>query len=271
VQSVGVFDGTVTFASAVTPSSGVVVSFSPTGIAPPRGGTATAQMLVVAQRNVPTGEYKILVTAASGSNSKQLTITVTVTGCLIATATYGSEISPEVQFLRAFRDFQITRTFAGSNFMTAFNTWYYSFSPAVAQYEYDHSTTQTVMKFVLYPLIGILHMSSASYSLLAFQPELAALAAGIVASSLIGAVYLALPTSGVFWLVRRRLHKTTERRVAKWLTGLLIVLIFAFVISEMLAVPVAMMLVSAGIVLTVLTMGSVLLGFAIIEFAKRRF
>ena len=38
-------------------------------------------------------------------------------GCIIATSTYGSELSPEVQFLREFRDDTVLNTFAGSGFM----------------------------------------------------------------------------------------------------------------------------------------------------------
>jgi peptide/nickel transport system substrate-binding protein len=45
-------------------------------------------------------------------------------GCVIATATFGSELSPEVQFLRTFRDQKVMVTFAGSQFMVVFNASY---------------------------------------------------------------------------------------------------------------------------------------------------
>ena len=50
-------------------------------------------------------------------------------GCLIATAAYGSEMSPQVQMLREIRDNQLMNTESGSAFMSAFNNVYYSFSP----------------------------------------------------------------------------------------------------------------------------------------------
>ncbi|MBT6647139.1 MAG: pentapeptide repeat-containing protein, partial [Thaumarchaeota archaeon] len=52
-------------------------------------------------------------------------------GCLIATATYGSELSPQVQLLRELRDNQLLQTESGTQFMTMFNDVYYSFSPII--------------------------------------------------------------------------------------------------------------------------------------------
>ena len=40
-------------------------------------------------------------------------------GCLIATATYGSEIAPQVQMLREIRDNQLMNTESGSAFMSS--------------------------------------------------------------------------------------------------------------------------------------------------------
>jgi len=56
-------------------------------------------------------------------------------GCLIATAAYGSELAPQVQFLREIRDSTIMSTTSGSTFMTGFNQLYYSFSPTIADME----------------------------------------------------------------------------------------------------------------------------------------
>jgi len=51
-------------------------------------------------------------------------------GCLIATATFGTELAPQVQFLREIRDNALMTTVSGASFMGGFNTIYYSFSPA---------------------------------------------------------------------------------------------------------------------------------------------
>jgi hypothetical protein len=110
--------------------------------------------------------------------------------CIIATVTFGSEVTPEVQFLRNFRDHLVLSTHAGSAFMNVFNSWYYSFSPQVADFIVLHDAMRTPLRIALYPLLGILELSSAAYSELAFMPELAITTAGILASALIGLVYL---------------------------------------------------------------------------------
>ena len=56
-------------------------------------------------------------------------------GCLIATATYGSELAPQVQQLRELRDNKLLQTETGTNFMSSFNDFYYSFSPYIADLE----------------------------------------------------------------------------------------------------------------------------------------
>jgi len=50
-------------------------------------------------------------------------------GCLIATATFGSELAPQVQQLRELRDNKLLQTNSGSAFMSGFNQFYYLFSP----------------------------------------------------------------------------------------------------------------------------------------------
>ncbi len=49
-------------------------------------------------------------------------------GCLIATATFGSELAPQVQQLRELRDNSLLNTESGTSFMKLFNDFYYSFS-----------------------------------------------------------------------------------------------------------------------------------------------
>jgi hypothetical protein len=110
--------------------------------------------------------------------------------CIIATVTFGSEAAPQVQFLRDFRDHLVLSTLAGSAFMNVFNSWYYSFSPQVANFIVLHDSMRNPLRFVLYPLLGILELSSATYSTLSFAPEFAITVAGILASALIGLVYL---------------------------------------------------------------------------------
>jgi len=74
-------------------------------------------------------------------------------GCLIATAAFGSELSPQVQFLREIRDNTVLQTESGTIFMTGFNQFYYSFSPAIADYERENPTFKEAVKLTLTPLL----------------------------------------------------------------------------------------------------------------------
>ena len=74
-------------------------------------------------------------------------------GCLIATAAYGSEMAPQVQFLREIRDNTVLQTQSGVSFMSAFNQFYYSFSPAVADYERENPVFKEAVKVGLTPLL----------------------------------------------------------------------------------------------------------------------
>jgi hypothetical protein len=74
-------------------------------------------------------------------------------GCLIATATFGSELAPQVQFLREIRDNTILQTESGTSFMTSFNQFYYSFSPTIADYERENPAFKEAVKITLTPLL----------------------------------------------------------------------------------------------------------------------
>ena len=74
-------------------------------------------------------------------------------GCLIATAAFGSEMAPQVQFLREIRDGTVMSTESGTAFMTGFNQFYYSFSPYVADYERENPVFKEAVKVTLTPLL----------------------------------------------------------------------------------------------------------------------
>lgn len=127
-------------------------------------------------------------TGTETPGEKQNGDTAQPSGCLIATAAFGSELTPQVQFLRDFRDQRILSTAAGSSFMNVFNSWYYSFSPTIADYEREQPWLQTTVKTAVYPLLGILHVSEKAYDLAAGEGS--SVLAGFTASSLIGILYL---------------------------------------------------------------------------------
>ena len=77
-------------------------------------------------------------------------------GCLIATATYGSELAPQVQQLRELRDNSLLNTELGTSFMKSFNDFYYSFSPVIADYERENHVFKEMVKIVITPMISSL-------------------------------------------------------------------------------------------------------------------
>ncbi len=184
----------------------------------------------------------------SASSSKAFTVKKE-SDCIIATATYGSELNPNVQFLRSFRDDTILSTFTGSSFMTVFNEFYYSFSPSVASVIADNSPLRDIMKVVLYPLIGILQVSSAVFSVFSFSPELGVVIAGSVASSLIGVTYF-LPLA----LILSFFKKFKVSAKIPRLTGLIWACSIATIcVAEISKSPLMMMVATGAFVLITIT------------------
>ena len=79
-------------------------------------------------------------------------------GCLIATATYGSELAPQVQLLREIRDNQLLNTESGTAFMSTFNELYYSFSPTIADMERESPMLKEIVKVGLTPMLSSLSL-----------------------------------------------------------------------------------------------------------------
>jgi len=133
--------------------------------------------------------------------------------CIIATAAYGSELAGPVQFLRNFRDMDVDRTFLGHSFLSAFNAWYYSWAPTVARFESGNAALRSAVRMAILPLLGSLYVTSILFDRLHFAPELAVLVSGIVASSMLGAIYLAPITLPVLYCKRK--HRIGRSTIAK--------------------------------------------------------
>ena len=100
----------------------------------------------------------IMLTSASttATTTQQQTQQSKGGGCLIATAAFGSEMAPQVQFLREIRDNTVLQTESGTSFMTGFNQFYYSFSPTIADYERENPAFKEAVKVTLTPLLASL-------------------------------------------------------------------------------------------------------------------
>jgi hypothetical protein len=121
-------------------------------------------------------------------------------GCLIATATFGSELAPQVQQLRELRDNTILKTSSGMAFMTTFNQFYYSFSPTIADLEREHPILKEVMKITLTPMLSSLSLLNH----VDIDSEEEMLGYGISLIILNIGMYVGIPTFGILKLYQFR-------------------------------------------------------------------
>jgi len=108
-------------------------------------------------------------------------------GCLIATATYGSEMAPQVQLLREIRDNQLMSTDSGVSFLTGFNSLYYSFSPYIADIERENPLFKEMVKVGITPLLSTLSVMSYAES----ESEVLGYGIGVILMNL--GMYVAAP------------------------------------------------------------------------------
>jgi len=131
-------------------------------------------------------------------------------GCLIATAAFGSEIAPQVQLLREIRDGIVLQTKSGSIFMTGFNQFYYSFSPAVADYERENTTFKEAVKLTLTPLLTSLTLLQ--YADIDSESEMLGYGIGVILLNI--GMYFVVPAVLVTKIRKRvnieKLHKIHE-------------------------------------------------------------
>ena len=113
-------------------------------------------------------------------------------GCLIATATYGSEMAPQVQLLREIRDSQLMSTDSGTSFMAGFNSLYYSFSPHIADMERESPIFKEMVKIGITPLLSTLSVMSYAET----DSEVLGYGIGVILMNI--GIYVAAPAMIIF-------------------------------------------------------------------------
>jgi succinate-acetate transporter protein len=147
--------------------------------------------------------------------------------------------------------------------MEVFNAWYYSFSPSVAGFIANNDPLRAPVRMVLYPLLGVLGISTLTYSMLSASPEFAVVVAGLVASSLIGLVYLTLPAIlGVRVLLKRRRIRLAS--VAKCSLALLTVALALLAIGEVAGSFLLLAVGGSVVVLTCLVAAPIVAALAVL-------
>lgn len=183
----------------------------------------------------------------------------TQSGCLIATAAFGSELAPQVQLLREFRDTVAMETLAGSSFMAAFNNWYYSFSPSVAEYERQSPWAREAVQVLIQPLLFSLAAATSlhhSLSAVGVDSETAIVMTGISASSLIGILYLG-PAAALVGL--RTSPPLTSKYVKVILSSCWIGSVSLLVIAGTWMIPSVISVAAAAVVICSMGTGAIVL------------
>ena len=131
----------------------------------------------------------------------------TLTGggdCVIATATYGTELAHQVQFLREIRDKTVLSTASGTSFMSAFNSFYYSFSPTIADLERQNPMFREIVRVAITPMISTLSI----LNYVDIDSEYEMLGYGIAIIILNAGMYLFLPVLSMFRLAKLKHTKS---------------------------------------------------------------
>jgi streptogramin lyase len=253
------YRGSVTL-TGIAPT-GVTLSFNPGQVNIPTDENASSNVVIDVTSSALVGNSSVTIQGDDGSIAHSTSVLLIVTNstvsngtqkpqCVIATATYGSELSPEVELLRGFRDNSL-RSRIGSSFLIMFNTWYYSFSPLVANFINDHAPARVVMKGVLYPLVGFLILASKITPPLSAYPEAATLLSGLLASMLIGGFYVGIPLG----LISRKIRLVRRLSTRPWRSTLLGGLAL-LLIGEYLPSTVLLMLSTSIVVLSAMLLAA---------------
>ena len=104
---------------------------------------------------------------------------ISMGGCFIATAAYGSYFAPQVQVLREFRDRYLMSTAAGRGFVA----WYYRHGPTGADFIDRHPWLKAPVRLLLLPLLMIA-------AFLVYTPPAAQLALLVFALAVPSVLYL---------------------------------------------------------------------------------
>jgi len=127
-------------------------------------------------------------------------------------AAYGSDMAPEVVYIRYVRDELIGSTPTGKALVHAFNIFYYSWAPPLAAAIAGSEILRAVFRALLLPLAGIVRVTAVTFSALASMTgnrDVASLLAFLGAASMSGGAYVALPA-----LVTAKLERKIRRMVA---------------------------------------------------------
>ena len=259
-QSGAYSDSFILAANSVAGQYTVYVSASKSGYT---NGQIQTQFSVAATSTTTSSSH------TTTSSSSSTTTVPQPPMCLIATAAYGSELTPEVTLLRNFRDRDVLKTSAGTSFMQAFNAFYYSFSPQVASFISSDNNLRTVVKAILYPFVGILYLSNIVFTATSFNGELAVTLAGMFASISLGTIYL-----GPIALVLSRFFKFNRSsryiRIIRVTCVMIVFSLLGLFLAEVAQLTALMTATAVGTVLSCIVLGSLFIPWIVTRLGRNR-
>jgi hypothetical protein len=121
-------------------------------------------------------------------------------------------MAPEVVYMRHVRDDLIGSSPTGEALVAAFNAFYYSWSPAVANAIAGSEFLRAVFRVILLPLVAIVHATALAFTATTniAGTEVASVVAFLSAATMTIAVYVFLPA-----LAGTKLAQAISRRNAR--------------------------------------------------------
>jgi hypothetical protein len=113
--------------------------------------------------------------------------------CVIVTASYGSDLAPEVVYMRYVRDNMIGSTDTGNILVSGWNNFYYSWSPYVANMISHSETLQSTFRILLLPLVAIIHSTAYVYSGIA--------PLSLTSASIIAFIFAAVSSTVIYFVI----------------------------------------------------------------------
>ncbi|MGB6679828.1 MAG: CFI-box-CTERM domain-containing protein, partial [Candidatus Bathyarchaeia archaeon] len=125
--------------------------------------------------------------------------------CIIATAAYGGTMAPEVVYMRNVRDNMIGSTPIGNILVSGFNTFYYSWSPPVAQWIADSEGLRTTFRVLLLPISAAVHSAELVYTTVSpFSLTAASVTAFLLAAAISIGSYIIAPIFAGLTIYRKK-------------------------------------------------------------------
>ena len=143
-----------------------------------------------------------------GERTVSIDVAQKTSACIIATATYGSHMEPQVVYMRSVRDEMIGSSEVGETLVAGWNIFYYSWSPPIAHLISSNNVLQKISQVLIIPLVAIIHLTAAIYSNAAhLNASIASLAAFLFASISSTTIYIIIPLYAARFIRKKTLHK----------------------------------------------------------------